>query len=177
MNEKEREVKKMGLNYKDIYYGYVFRQEVVDKQIEESKEKGLDIFESALIRLEGDGFDIEEEGTMCLARLIEMLYHERELLQKYHARESYKGYWDLNDKSNSHYYRVGNGDSERIISEIRRSIWHSSCEDNRVDLNELAYDLADKEIAYYEYYQQDDPEKSMDKAISYIKILKNNNRE
>ena len=149
--------------------GQLYRIKHTRRQKAIAKHAGIDIYKSALRRLEGDGFDIEEPGSKYIARLIEALYHERELLEKYGKRDSYKGYWDLKDINNPHY--EGLGDAKEIQKEMRESIIHSPYEDNDADINELIYDLADLEIKHYDYYRSDKPDHKIDNAISYKKNL------
>ena len=160
-------------NNKLAYKLYGYRIQHARKQKELAMQQGIDIYKSALERLNGDGFIIEEKGSQYIAKLIECLYLERELLKKYANRPSYEGYWDLNDPQNPHYYQLG--DAKEIQEEMRKSIINSSCEDNDADFNELIYDLSDLEIFRNNYYRQDDPEYHGSKAISYIRILKPNN--
>lgn len=153
-----------------IYSLYGYRVEYVHKQKRLAKEKGLDIYQSALERLYDDGFKIEQDGSIYIAKLIEDLYHERELLKKYSKRPSYLGYWDLKDIHNPHYYPLG--DAREIQEEMRKSIISSSCEQNDADINELIYDLSDREIIKHNYLYQDDPRLQAQFAPSYCKSLR-----
>ena len=154
---------------KEVFNVYGWKIQYVREQKRLAAEAGLDIYKSALERLYGDGFRIEQAGSMYMAKLIECLYHERELLNKYYRRLSYQGYWDLKDIYNPHYYQLG--DSNEVQEEIRKSIIDSSCEKDDADLNELIYDLSDREIIQYNYLYKDDMEHAAKNAISYKKLL------
>lgn len=153
-------------------YLKLHRIDAVKKSQALSKRNNIDIYRSAIYRLDGDGFNISEIGSQNIARLIYRLYHERWLLEKYYKRASYQGYWDLSDINNPHYKSLSDrkklslGNGERIIEGIRESIIHSQCEADDVDLNELIYDLCDIEIRRH---NEDDRER--DESISYKKLL------
>ena len=78
------------------------------KEVEDSKEAnkkvGIDIYKSALRRLDNDGFDTSQIGTRYIAKLVEVFYHEKKLLVRTYKRAAFKGYWDLNDKENHNYF-------------------------------------------------------------------------
>lgn len=143
---------------------YLRQHRIVRKSMIQSKKKHIDIYRSALDRLQGDAFIIKEAGSQYIAKLIYQLYHERKLLEKYHDRPSYQGYWDLSDINNPHYYRLG--DSIQILKAIRESIIHSCCEEDDADINELIYDLSDLEIS-----RHNEDKREYDDRISYKKIL------
>lgn len=117
----------------------------VEKQRQISKQGKIDVYRSALNRLWYDGFYADQAGTIYIAKLIDVLYHERELLKRFYKRPSFKGYWNLNDKSNPHYFLLG--DSEKVISSMRKSIVLSQYEEDDTDICELVYDLTDREMA------------------------------
>ena len=139
---------------KDEIYRNGARLIHVIKQKRLSKKSGISIYESALSRLEHDGFNIEQKGSRYIAQLIEALYFERELLKKYYKRPSYEGYWNLNDINNPHYSELG--DPKEILNEIRKSIIASCYEDDDADIQDLIYEFADMEIAHREYYRNDE---------------------
>ena len=147
-----------------LYYFKQHRIESVKKSQRLSERNGIDIYRSALLRLEGDCFNIEEIGSQDIAKIIYRLYHERWLLEKYYKRPSYEGYWDLSDPKNPHYKSLGSG--KRIIGEMRESIINSSCEEDNADLNELLYDLCDLEIRKY-----NEDNREPEERISYKKLL------
>lgn len=148
-------------------YGYSVQY--VKEEKEYSKKSGIDIYQSALNRLYDDLFVIEQDGSKYLAKLIEALYHERALLLQFARDPSFARYWDLKDINNPHYIELG--DAQQIIDEMRKSIIDSRCEKNDADLNELIYDLADREIIKYNYLYKDDEEHAAKNAISYKKLL------
>lgn len=68
--------------------------------------------------LEENGFDLAEEGTKYLSRLIEILYHERSL---YYEHGNKFDYFNLDDYSNIHYEMLG-VTKEQVIYQIISSI-------------------------------------------------------
>lgn len=149
---------------KQQYYFRQHRIEAVKKSQRLSEKNKIDIYRSALFRLEGDCFNIEEIGSQDIAKLIYRLYHERWLLEKYYKRPSYEGYWDLSNPKNPHYKSLGSG--KKIMDEMRSSIINSLCEDDNADINELIYDLCDLEISKY-----NEDNKDYEERISYKKLL------
>ena len=133
---------------KKLYYAYAWKVNEAEKQKQISEQNGIYIYKSALDRLWGDGFNLDDKGSKYIAKLIEALYHEKELLRRFYKRESFREYWDLKDKYNPHYFLLG--DSDKIIGEMRESIIKSPYEKDDADLNELIYDLSDLEIMRYE---------------------------
>lgn len=154
---------------KRLYDAYGWKVQYVRKQKKLAKKQKLDIYKSALIRLKEDGFKIKQKGSKYIAKLIEALYHERELLKLYSKRASFEGYWNLKDIYNPHYFELGDG--KEIIDAMRKSIINSYEKDD-CDLNELIYFFADKEILVRNYLYQDDPRYSAKNAMSYKKELK-----
>lgn len=158
----------MSLTNKELFYAYAWKVNEAEKQKQISEQNGIYIFKSALDRLDNDGFNLEEKGSEYIAKLVEALYHERELLRRFSKRKSFREYWDLKDKYNPHYFLLG--DSEMIMGEMRKSIIKSPYEKDDTDLNELIFDLTDLEITRYEG-RQDGP------ILGYKQLLKGLYRE
>ena len=156
----------MEKNNKAENYLIMHRIEAMRKSMNKSKQKGIDIYRSALNRLDGDGFHIEDRGSQDIARLINQLYHERLLLEKYYKRPSYIGYWDLSDISNPHYSMINDMSNRKIMDNIREAIIHSYLEEDDADINDLIYELTDNEISLY---NEDD--RPYSERISYKKLL------
>lgn len=154
---------------KNLFYAYAWKVNEAEKQRKISEQNGIYIYRSALDRLDNDGFNLDELGSQYIAKLIEALYHERELLRRFYKRESFREYWDLKDIYNPHYFLLG--DSKLIMDEMKGSIIRSSCEKDDADLNELVYDLTDLEIQRYEGRQQEGP------ILGYKHLLKGQYRE
>lgn len=131
----------------------------VEQSKEENKKVGIDIYKSALRRLDNDGFDTSQIGTRYIAKLVEVFYHEKKLLVRAYKRASLKGYWDLNDKENPHYFSLGV--SEEVMTKMREAIIGSTLEENDTDFNEMIYDLADQEIFRYCFYRVDTPDRKL----------------
>ena len=93
--------------------------------------------------LENDGFDLKEEGTKYLARLIENLYHERKL---YYEQGNKYDYFNLDDYSNIHYEMLGVS-KEQVIYQIISSIATNELEMG-CSISKIAYEVVDN-LGYY----------------------------
>ena len=85
--------------------------------------------------LESDGFDINNEGVIYLAKLICILYHERKLY--YDCCDDPFNYWNLDNFSNIHYEMLG-GNRNKVIHSIISSFVK----------NDLTGDLAISDYVY-----------------------------
>ncbi len=162
------------LEKKDMPLVFQFVSKDVENNRKKSEENGIFIFKDALDFLEIDGFDITQKGTEYIAKFIDVLYHEKELLLLCFNRRGeidgfWKDFWNLNDRNNPHYTLYG--DSNIIIPEMRKSIKSSLYESDDTNLNELIYQITDTQIDRRGYFSKELPGHEYAHNVSYRKIL------
>ena len=167
------------LEKKDIPSVFEFVKNDVEKNRKKSEEHGIFIYKDVLDFLSIDGFDISQMGTKYIAKFVDVLYHEKELLLLCYNRRGeidgfWKDFWNLNDKNNPHYSLYG--ESSIIIPKMRESIVSSSFEEDDTNINEFIYGLTDTQIARRGYFPKELPGHEYAHSVSYSKILlgKNN---
>lgn len=99
--------------------------------------------------LKDNGFNFLDVGTQYLKRLIEIIYHERELYYADVSKEQEKikvDYFNLNDFSNVHYKMLG-VPKEKAITDMILTIYNNKYECG-YSISDIVYECADK-LMYY----------------------------